>query len=91
MARMIAAAERPLLYIGGGVVASGAEEEVRALGGMRHPRRVHAHGPGHLEPGDPRYLGMLGMHGSRATNITVDRTDLLIALGVRFDDRATGP
>ena len=47
-------------------------------------------GLGIMEPSDPLYLGMLGMHGSRATNLAVDRADLLIALGVRFDDRATG-
>ena len=47
-------------------------------------------GLGIMDPEDPLYLGMLGMHGSRATNFAVDRADLLIALGVRFDDRATG-
>jgi len=47
-------------------------------------------GLGVMEPENPLGLGMLGMHGSRATNFAVDRTDLLIALGVRFDDRATG-
>jgi acetolactate synthase-1/2/3 large subunit len=47
-------------------------------------------GLGIMPPGDPLNLGMLGMHGSRVTNLAVDRADLLIALGVRFDDRATG-
>jgi acetolactate synthase I/II/III large subunit len=91
MARMIAAAERPLLYIGGGVVASGAEEEVRALSrACGIPVVCTLMALGVMEAGDPRGLGMLGMHGSRATNMAVDRADLLIALGVRFDDRATG-
>jgi acetolactate synthase-1/2/3 large subunit len=91
MARMIAAAERPLLYVGGGVVASGAEEEVRSLSlrcGI--PVVCTLMGLGVMEPENPRGMGMLGMHGSRATNLAVDRADLLIALGVRFDDRATG-
>ena len=91
MARLIASAERPLLYVGGGVVASGAEEEVRALSAACGiPVVCTLMGLGIMDPGDPLYLGMLGMHGSRATNLAVDRADLLIALGVRFDDRATG-
>jgi acetolactate synthase-1/2/3 large subunit len=91
MARMIAAAERPLLYVGGGVVASGAEEEVRALSARCGiPVVTTLMGLGVMEPENPLGLGMLVMHGSRATNFAVDRTDLLIALGVRFDDRATG-
>jgi acetolactate synthase I/II/III large subunit len=91
MARMIAAAERPLLYIGGGVVASQAEEEVRELSrACGIPVVCTLMGLGVMEQEDPRSLGMLGMHGSRATNLAVDRADLLIALGVRFDDRATG-
>jgi acetolactate synthase-1/2/3 large subunit len=91
MARMIAAAERPLLYVGGGVVASGAEEEIRALSAMCGiPVVCTLMGLGITSPEDPLHLGMIGMHGSRATNIAVDRADLLIALGVRFDDRATG-
>ncbi len=91
MARMIASAERPLLYVGGGVIASGAEEEVRALSAACGiPVVSTLMGLGIMEVGDPLYLGMLGMHGSLATAHAVDRTDLLIALGVRFDDRATG-
>jgi acetolactate synthase-1/2/3 large subunit len=91
MARMIAASERPLLYVGGGVVASGAEEEVRALSSACGiPVVCTLMGLGIMPPADPGCLGMLGMHGSRATAYAVDRADLLIALGVRFDDRATG-
>ncbi|HTO23205.1 MAG TPA: biosynthetic-type acetolactate synthase large subunit [Spirochaetia bacterium] len=91
MARMIAASERPVLYVGGGVVASGAEEEVRALSAACGiPVVSTLMGLGIMEIEDPWYLGMIGMHGSRATNLVVDRADLLIALGVRFDDRATG-
>ena len=91
MARLIASAERPVLYVGGGVVASGGEEEVRALSAACGiPVVCTLMGLGIMELEDPRYLGMLGMHGSRAANLAVDRADLLIALGVRFDDRATG-
>ncbi len=91
MARMIAAAERPLLYVGGGVVASGAEEEVRALSAACGiPVVCTLMGLGIMPPDDPQHLGMMGMHGSNASAIAVDRADLLIALGVRFDDRATG-
>jgi acetolactate synthase-1/2/3 large subunit len=91
MARLIASAERPLLYVGGGIVASGAEEEVRALSAACGiPVTCTLMGLGIMDPDDPLHLGMLGMHGSRATNLAVDRADLLLALGVRFDDRATG-
>ncbi len=91
MARLIASAERPLLYVGGGIVASGAEEEVRALSdACGIPVVCTLMGLGIMDPCVPLHLGMLGMHGSRATNLAVDRADLLIALGVRFDDRATG-
>ncbi|HET6485994.1 MAG TPA: biosynthetic-type acetolactate synthase large subunit [Spirochaetia bacterium] len=91
MARTIAAAERPLLYIGGGAVASAAEEEIRTLSASCSiPVVSTLMGLGVMPLEDPLYLGMIGMHGSRATNFAVDRCDLLIALGVRFDDRATG-
>jgi acetolactate synthase-1/2/3 large subunit len=91
IARFIAASERPLLYVGGGVVASGAEVEVRALSAACGiPVVSTLMGLGIMDPDDPLFLGMLGMHGRRATNLAVDRADLLIALGVRFDDRATG-
>ncbi len=91
IARMIASADRPVLYVGGGAVASGAEAEVRALSSACGiPVACTLMGLGIMEPDDPMFLGMLGMHGSQATNLAIDRADLLIALGVRFDDRATG-
>jgi acetolactate synthase-1/2/3 large subunit len=91
IARIIASAQRPILYVGGGVIASGAEAEVRALSAACGiPVVCTLMGLGVMAPDDPLSLGMLGMHGSRATNLAVDRADLLIALGVRFDDRATG-
>jgi acetolactate synthase-1/2/3 large subunit len=91
VARLIASAERPILYVGGGVVASGAAEEVRSLSeACGIPVVCTLMALGVMDPDHPLALGMLGMHGSRATNLAVDRADLLIALGVRFDDRATG-
>jgi acetolactate synthase I/II/III large subunit len=91
MARLIAAAERPVFYIGGGVSASGAEEEVRGLSaGCDIPAACTLMGLGVMRAGDPLNLGMIGMHGNVATNHAVDRADLLVVLGARFDDRATG-
>jgi acetolactate synthase I/II/III large subunit len=91
MARLIASAQRPVLYVGGGVIASGAEEEVRSLSeACGIPVVCTLMGLGIMDPDHPLALGMLGMHGSVATNLVVDKADLLIALGVRFDDRATG-
>lgn len=91
IARMIAASQRPLLYIGGGVISANAAEELRALARKCDlPAVSTLMGLGALPSGNPRLLGMLGMHGERSTNLVVDRADLLIALGARFDDRATG-
>jgi acetolactate synthase-1/2/3 large subunit len=90
-AAMIAAAERPFLYFGGGVAASGAHAELERLSirtGM--PAAATLMGLGCLPPRHPLYFGMIGMHGSRAVNALVEEADLLVAVGVRFDDRATG-
>ncbi|HEQ70857.1 MAG TPA: biosynthetic-type acetolactate synthase large subunit [Spirochaetia bacterium] len=90
-ARLIAAAERPLAYAGGGVIASGAAPELAAFCRKADiPAVVTLNGLGALPAGDPHFLGMLGMHGSRAVNAAVNGADLLIVLGARFDDRATG-
>lgn len=91
VARLIAGAQRPLLYIGGGVIAADAAAEVRSLAARCDlPAVTTLMGLGALPAGDPHLIGMLGMHGERSTNAVVDRADLLIALGARFDDRATG-
>ncbi len=90
-AAMIDAAQRPLLYIGGGVIASGAAGRVRRLaerGGI--PAVATLMGLGALPAGHPLFLGMLGMHGARYTHEALEACDLLIAVGARFDDRATG-
>lgn len=90
-ARAIAAAKRPVLYVGGGAVSSGASEEVRALAEKANlPTTMTLMGLGAF-PGDhPLSLGMLGMHGTVYANYAVDQCDLLIAVGARFDDRVTG-
>jgi acetolactate synthase-1/2/3 large subunit len=86
----IRAAHRPVAIIGGGVRA-GAVEAYRtfvSLLGLPHASTIMALGA--AAPDDPAYLGMLGMHGLKAANKTVQRADLIIALGMRFDDRVTG-
>lgn len=90
-AQMINSAQRPLFYIGGGVIAGESSGQLRTfIKEKRIPAVSTLNGLGALSEDDPLYLGMLGMHGDRATNSLVDSCDLLIALGVRFDDRATG-
>jgi acetolactate synthase I/II/III large subunit len=87
----IGMAERPLLYIGGGVRIGDAVNEVRAFArGTGIPAVSTLQGLGVLPADWPANLGMLGMHGTRAANEAVQACDLLIALGARFDDRATG-
>ncbi|TAJ43913.1 biosynthetic-type acetolactate synthase large subunit [Methanofollis fontis] len=88
---LIGEAERPLLYVGGGVIASGASEEVRRLAElMVIPVTTTLMGLGALSCDHPLNLGMIGMHGTEAANYAVTECDLLIAVGVRFDDRVTG-
>jgi acetolactate synthase-1/2/3 large subunit len=85
------AARRPVAIVGGGVRGGLAVEAYRALTallGLPHVQTINALGAG--APGDPHDLGMLGMHGSKAANLAVRRADLLLALGMRFDDRVTG-
>ncbi|TKB51035.1 acetolactate synthase 2 catalytic subunit [Ferrimonas sediminicola] len=89
--KMLKAAKRPVLYVGGGVGMAGAVEELRqfiATTGM--PSVATLKGIGAVAPGTPGYLGMLGMHGTKAANMAVQECDLLIAVGARFDDRVTG-
>ncbi|MBN1798305.1 MAG: biosynthetic-type acetolactate synthase large subunit [Spirochaetales bacterium] len=91
IARAINQAGRPLIYAGGGVIASGTHNELYELAKTGNiPLVSTLMGLGCFPARDPLFLGMLGMHGLRATNNILDETDLLIALGVRFDDRATG-
>jgi len=88
---LIRNASRPLLYIGGGAGIAGVEKELRALTQTTGiPAVSTLKGLGILHDGTSNYLGMLGMHGNQAANKAVQKSDLLIAIGVRFDDRATG-
>jgi acetolactate synthase-1/2/3 large subunit len=87
----LGAAQRPLLYIGGGVRIADAVDEVRAFASATGvPGVCTLQGLGVLPPNAPGNLGMIGMHGLRAANEAVQQCDLLIVLGARFDDRATG-
>ena len=90
-AEAILSAERPVIYAGGGVVASGASAELRRLAEMAEiPVAMTLMGLGCFPSMHPLSLGMLGMHGSWYANTAITQCDLLIAIGVRFDDRVTG-
>ncbi|MBE6374910.1 MAG: biosynthetic-type acetolactate synthase large subunit [Lentisphaerae bacterium] len=87
----ITEAERPLIYSGGGVVASGASEELRTFAErISAPVAFSMMGLTALPAGHPANLGMCGMHGSQSSAKLQSECDLIIALGVRFSDRATG-
>lgn len=89
--RLLAAASKPVLYVGGGVVLADAVDELRsfaAITGM--PSVTTLKGIGTLDPDSPGFLGMLGMHGTKAANLAVQESDLLLVVGARFDDRVTG-
>ena len=90
-AALINLSKRPVIYAGGGIVASGCEQALLRLARKNSiPVALTLMGLGSFPPDDPLYLGMLGMHGAASTNIVLDEADLVLALGVRFDDRATG-
>ncbi len=91
MLQRIRKAERPLLIAGGGVVNSGAAAELRKFAERLDLPVVQTFmGLGLLPSDHPLTLGMLGMHGAPFTNLILEECDLVIGLGVRFDDRATG-
>ena len=88
---LLRTAKRPLLYSGGGVSLARAEESFRAFANTSAmPGVVTLKGIGNAGKNNPYNLGMLGMHGSRAANKAVDECDLLLVVGARLDDRATG-
>ncbi|QRM19451.1 acetolactate synthase large subunit [Dechloromonas sp. TW-R-39-2] len=90
-AAMINAAERPILYLGGGVVHSGAAAVAVDLAEKANlPTVMTLMALGTMPVDHPLSLSMLGMHAARYTNLALDECDLLIAVGARFDDRATG-
>lgn len=87
----INAAQRPVLYVGGGVVASGAHDLVRQIAHKSQiPVTTTLMGLGAMDENDPYSLRMVGMHGSAIANHAVQNCDCLIAVGARFDDRVTG-
>ena len=89
--KTILKSERPVLYVGGGIANSGADEPLRAFAeAFQLPVAPTLMGLGGFESAHPLCLGMLGMHGTWAANMSVAESDLLIAVGVRFDDRVTG-
>lgn len=89
--KLIRQAERPLLYVGGGAIASGAHAEVAELAERYQiPVTTTLMGIGSFDEHHPLALGMLGMHGTAYANFAVTECDLLIAVGARFDDRVTG-
>ena len=87
----IEASERPFVFVGGGAVLSGASGELREfVDKLDAPVTDSLMGKGAFPGTDPRYTGMLGMHGTKASNYGVSECDLLIVLGARFSDRVTG-
>ncbi len=88
---LIKEAKKPYVFVGGGVIASDASDELR-----RFVKKIDAPvtdslmGKGAFDGSDPLYTGMLGMHGTKTSNFGVSECDLLIAVGVRFSDRVTG-
>jgi len=90
-AKALASARRPVLYVGGGVVNANAAAELTEFARSdRFPVTCTLMGLGAFPALDPQWLGMLGMHGTRAANYAMDEADLICAIGARFDDRITG-
>jgi len=90
-AKALASARRPVLYVGGGVVNAGASEELRELATLdRFPVTCTLMALGAFPAPHPQWLGMLGMHGTRAANYAIDEADLICCVAARFDDRITG-
>lgn len=90
-AEMIKAAEKPFIFVGGGGVISGASKEIAELAHkIQAPVCDSLMGKGAFSGEDPLYTGMLGMHGTKTSNLGVSQCDLLTVLGARFSDRVTG-
>ncbi len=88
---MIKNAEKPFIFVGGGAVISGATKEITELAHrIQAPVCDSLMGKGGFSGEDPYYTGMLGMHGTKTSNLGVSQCDLLIVLGARFSDRVTG-
>ncbi|HEY5529763.1 MAG TPA: biosynthetic-type acetolactate synthase large subunit [Thermoleophilia bacterium] len=90
-ARVIAEAERPLIYAGGGIISANASEELRELALYGHiPVATTLTGKGCFPEDHELSMGMLGMHGTQYANYAMSHADIVLAIGVRFDDRVTG-
>ncbi len=90
-AKALANSRRPVLYAGGGVIAGNAAPELTELATVdRFPVTCTVMGLGAFPAQHEQWLGMLGMHGTRAANYAMDEADLIVAIGARFDDRVTG-
>ena len=91
LAKLVNGSKRPVILAGGGVIASGASEDVAALAHKAGiPVATTLMGIGSFDETDPLALGLVGLHGEFAANAAIAEADLLIALGVRFNDRVTG-
>ncbi len=91
IAEMLCKAKKPFIYVGGGATISDASAEVRELAELLDaPVCDTLMGKGAFDGHDERYTGMIGMHGTKASNLGVTECDLLVALGARFSDRVTG-
>lgn len=89
--RLISESKKPFVFVGGGVIASGASEELRKfVKKVDAPVTDTLMGKGAYDGSDDYYMGMLGMHGTKAANLGVTKCDLLITVGARFSDRVTG-
>jgi acetolactate synthase-1/2/3 large subunit len=90
-AKALANSRRPVIYAGGGVISAGASAELTELATCdRFPVTCTVMGLGGFPAPHEQWLGMLGMHGTRAANYAMDEADLIVAIGARFDDRITG-
>jgi acetolactate synthase I/II/III large subunit len=90
-ARLINEAHKPVFLIGGGIIVSGASRALRRVADKASiPMASTLHGLGAVAHDHPLFLGMVGMHAARYTNMMLEECDLIVGLGVRFDDRATG-
>ena len=90
-AKLISEAEKPFIFVGGGAITSGAAEELRKFAHtINSPVTDYLMGKGAFSGEDELYTGMLGMHGTKTSNLGVTKCDLLITVGARFSDRVTG-
>ncbi|KZX14658.1 acetolactate synthase large subunit [Methanobrevibacter cuticularis] len=89
--KLIANSEKPIILVGGGLIIAGASEELKTFSQLINaPITTTLMGKGAFPEDEENYLGMVGMHGRKASNLSIDESDCLIAIGCRFSDRTTG-